>query len=75
MTFPTSFRTGLLAGLAAAGAAGLTLLVMRRRAAQTAETEPDYPAYDDPLDEAAAESFPASDPPSHAATLGATPRG
>ena len=72
MNFALSFKTGLLVGLAAAGAA-VTLIVMRRNEAQTFETDIDYPAYDDPTDEEAAESFPASDPPSHAATLGATP--
>jgi hypothetical protein len=75
MTFASSFKTGLIVGLAAAGAAAVTLAVIRRSAARTYETEPDYPAYDDPIDEATAESFPASDPPSHAASLGATPHG
>ena len=75
MTFASHFRTGLVVGLAAAGAAAVALLVVRRTSSQTVPTEPDYPAYDDPLDEATAESFPASDPPSHAATLGATPHG
>ena len=74
MNFESSFKTGLLIGLAAAGAAVVTLMVMRRNRAQAFETDIDYPMYDDPIDEATAESFPASDPPSHAATLGATPR-
>jgi len=75
MTFASNFRAGLWIGLAAAGAAAVALMVTRRNGPPAHQAEPAYPAYDDPIDEATAESFPASDPPSHAATLGATPHG
>ena len=75
MTFAPSFKTGLLVGLAAVGATAVALMVTRRNAQRTHEPVVDHPAYNDPIDEATAESFPASDPPSHAATLGATPHG
>ena len=64
------FGTGLLAGLAVAGVAAAIVAVMRRTPTRE-ETDIHYPSFDDPIDEAMAESFPASDPPSHAATLGA----
>jgi hypothetical protein len=67
-----TFRNGVLAGLAAAGATAAVLAFTRRSSRQGRETDVHYPGYDDPVDEATAESFPASDPPSHAATLGAT---
>jgi hypothetical protein len=75
MTFASSFRAGVLFGLAAAGAAAVALTLTRRNRAPASLAEPDYPIYDDPLDETTAQSFPASDPPSHAATLGAMPHG
>lgn len=75
MAFPSSFKTGLMVGLAAVGATAVALVVTRRKAARTHDPDLGDSAYDDPIDEATAESFPASDPPSHAATLGATPHG
>lgn len=75
MTFASNFRAGLLFGLAAAGAMVGALVLKRRNAARVHEIGVEHASYDDPIDEATAESFPASDPPSHAATLGATPHG
>jgi hypothetical protein len=66
-----SYGRGFLAGIVAAAAVGATLWFTRRRRSPSTETSLEYPALDDPLDETAAESFPASDPPAHAATLGA----
>jgi hypothetical protein len=68
-----AFRTGLLAGLLAVGAAAITVLVLRRSDVMAFEFDDELPEMDDPLDEAAAESFPASDPPAQTATVGATP--
>ena len=67
---PTKFATGLLAGLSAVGIAAAIVAVMRRNKPMRHE-DVHYPSFADPVDEEAAESFPASDPPSHAATLGA----
>lgn len=51
-------------------AAAATLYLARRR--HSGKTALDHvPALDDPIDESVVESFPASDPPAHAATLGA----
>ena len=68
-----SFRWGLLAGLAAATGATATMLWFMRQRFRSEPAEPglDDLTLDDPIDETAAESFPASDPPAHAATLGA----
>jgi hypothetical protein len=69
----STFGSGVIAGLTAAGAAVAALLILRRRDARgTSSSRPDTP-FADRVDEEMAESFPASDPPSHAATLGATP--
>jgi hypothetical protein len=63
------FKFGLVAGLTAGF---VTWLVVRRRdQRQAADTISYNAAYDDPVDQENAASFPASDPPSHAATLGA----
>ena len=74
MHIAPSFKTGLMIGLAGT-AAIFTLMVMRRMLAQAADPGLDDLAYEDPVDEATAESFPASDPPARVATVGATPKG
>jgi hypothetical protein len=66
-----AYGRGFLAGLLTVAAVGATFWFTRWHRPSSADQSVDFPALDDPLDETAAESFPASDPPAHAATLGA----